>query len=250
MQAADAAPGARRAREGAGRFVLAKIDIDANPELAQAFRVQSIPSVLALVGGKLADGFQGALPEPELDTFLARIAPAGTPPGEQLLEEARTLVEAGEAQQAVSILRDHLRSEPTDERARLFLADVLIDSDKAAEARLVFAKLSEEMRDSAAGKALLARLEFAESDTDLGPLQAAVEASPKDAAARLALGQALIAAKRHEEGLEELLETLRLDPGGVGVQAKAAMLEVFDVLGMEDPLANDYRFKLSLELFA
>src|SRR5262245_7205970 len=52
----------RRAREGAGRFLLAKVDIDRNPELAQAFRVQAVPTVVAIYQGKLVDGFQGALP--------------------------------------------------------------------------------------------------------------------------------------------------------------------------------------------
>jgi putative thioredoxin len=50
----------KRAREGAGRFLLAKVDIDKNPDLAQAFRVQAVPTVLAIVQGKLVDGFQGA----------------------------------------------------------------------------------------------------------------------------------------------------------------------------------------------
>jgi putative thioredoxin len=70
----------QRARAGNGRFLLAKIDIDRNPELAQAFRVQAVPTVLAIVQGRLMDGFQGALPPAELDQFLERVAPAGPTP--------------------------------------------------------------------------------------------------------------------------------------------------------------------------
>ena len=66
------------------------------------------------------------------------------------------------------------------------------------------------------------------------------------------LGKALIAAKDYENGLDALLEAVRLDPAveSDGAEAKAAMLSVFELLGLEDPIANDYRFKLSLELFA
>jgi thioredoxin-like negative regulator of GroEL len=77
-----------------------------------------------------------------------------------------------------------------------------------------------------------------------------VQEAPSDPAARLALGKARIAMKQHAPGLAELLEAYRLDPSGIGREAKAAMLEVFEVLGLEDPIANEYRFKLSLELFA
>ena len=76
--------------------------------------------------------------------------------------------------------------------------------------------------------------------------------APHTAAARLALGKALVAAKDLEGGLDQLLEAVRLEPAGEenGAAAKAMMLETFDALGLEDPIANDYRFKLSLELFA
>ena len=72
----------------------------------------------------------------------------------------------------------------------------------------------------------------------------------EDAEARTGLGRALVARREYEAGLEELLEAVRLDPTGVGVEAKQAMLDAFDALGLEDAIANDYRFKLSLLLFS
>ncbi len=70
------------------------------------------------------------------------------------------------------------------------------------------------------------------------------------AAARLALGQGLLALESWAEGLEQLLESVRRDPELEAGAARKKMLEVFEVLGLEDALANEYRFKLSLELFA
>jgi putative thioredoxin len=241
----------RRAREGAGRFRLAKIDVDANPELAQAFRVQGIPAVLAVVDGRLADGFQGALPDDELDSFLDRVAPGGPSRQEQIVEQAREKIAAGEPAAAIALLRDYLRQRPDDAPARTLLVDVLLDEDKVREAKLVFEKLSQEARETPEGKAVAGRIAFAESATDIGPLEAAVAAAPDDPAAHLELGRAYVAAKEYEKGLEELLAAVRLDPEGPegGGEAKASMIEVFELLGLEDPLANDYRFKLSLELF-
>jgi putative thioredoxin len=240
----------QRARDGAGRFLLAKVDVDRSPELAQAVRVQGIPTVIALAGGRLVDGFQGALPEPEIDAFLNRIAPPRASIEEERLARARQLAAEGDAQQAIALLRSHLRDHPAHETARLVLGDLLVDQGRMEEARLLHEKLSEQVRESAEGRALLTRIEFAARSESLADLEEAVRAAPGDAAARLALGQARVATKLYAPGLSELLEAYRLDPAGIGRAAKAAMLETFELLGLEDPVANEYRFKLSLELFA
>lgn len=243
----------KKAVAGAGRFLLARVDVDKNQELSQIFRIESIPAVLALVDGRLADGFQGALPEAEIDAFLDRVAPGKARSDlDDVLERTRGLADAGQADEAIAQLRNHLREKPDQAPARLLLAELLLDAERAPEAEKVFAKLSEEARTSAGGRALRVRLDFAGDAGNLEQLAAAVAAAPEDIEARLVLGKAFVAAQKYEQGLEELLEAVRLDPEtkGSGAEAKRAMLEVFEVLGLEDPVANDYRFKLSLELFA
>ena len=234
------------ARAGKGRFVLAKVDIDKNPELAQAFQVQSIPAVLGLRDGKMVDGFQGALPEPELKEFLDRFAPGGG--GE--LERARELGAAGEYDEAVTILRAHLREHAGDTVVRIELASILIDAGKLVDARKVFDKLDESALESGAGKALKTKLAYAESSGDLDELRAAVEAAPEDAGKRIDYGRALVAAQTYAEGLEQLLEAVELDPKFDGEAARKSMLDVFDILGPDDEVANDYRYRLSLLLFS
>ena len=238
-----------RARTGNGRFLLAKVDVDKNPELAQALRVQGIPAVFALVDGQLADAFEGALPAKELDAFLDRVAPAGAGPQDPL-EAAGELAEAGDAEGAIALLRRAVADRPQEDAPRIALADLLVDAGDMEDAQALLLEISPEARDSPEAKAVLSRLEFASSATDLDELARAAQASPEDFDARLEHGKGLIAAKRYEEGLEELLEALRLDPTGRGSEAKGAMLETFEVLGLEDAVANDYRFKLSLELFS
>jgi putative thioredoxin len=236
----------RRAREGAGRFVLAKVDVDRNPELAQAFRVQGIPTVLALRAGKLVDGFQGALPDPELDAFLERVAPGGASTG--VVAEADRMAAEGDVEGAVRHLRAFLREEPDHAAARLRLAALLVGSGKAREARLVFDKLAAEDAASSEARAVEAQIAFAEGAGDLEELRRAAAERPEDPAARIALGKALVGTRDYAAGLEELLEAVKLDPAHDGGAARKAMLEVFEILGLEDPLANEYRFKLSMQL--
>src|ERR1700759_3020209 len=64
------------AGEAAGQWVLAKVDVDANPRLAQALQVQSIPMVVAVIGGQLVDGFLGALPETQVKQWIGQVVPA------------------------------------------------------------------------------------------------------------------------------------------------------------------------------
>lgn len=238
-----------RARAGDGRFLLAKVDVDRSPELAQAFRVQGIPAVLAVVDGRLADGFQGALPEAELDQFLDRIAPhlEITP-----LEEARALAEAGDRAAAVELLGEFLQDEPANAAAAVLLAGLHVDEGRLDEARAVLEGLDETARESPEARAVAARIGFAAAAGDLAPLERAARERPDDPAALLALGRAQVAAGRSAEGLESLLSAVRLDPegAGAGAEAKQAMRETFDLLGLEDPVANEYRFKLSMELFS
>jgi putative thioredoxin len=242
----------KRAREGAGRFLLAKIDIDRCPELAQAFRVQAVPTVLAIVQGRLVDGFQGALPAGELDEFLARVAPAGrtTSRDDAAVERARALAASGEVEPAIGHLRELLRDAPEHREARLALAEILIQAKKPKDARAVLEKLEGDAASAERVTALRSKIEFAEASGDLTELDARVRAEPGDLGARIELGKALVAAGKHAQGLEHLLEVVRADKGERGAEAKRAMLDVFGMLGLEDKVANDFRFKLSLELFS
>ncbi len=242
----------KRAREGQGRFLLAKIDIDRNPELAQAFRVQAVPTVLAIVQGRLVDGFQGALASGELDGFLARVAPGGSAPTQvdARIERARALADGGEPEAAIGHLREILRDTPEHRAARLTLAELLIETKKTREARLVLEKLTGDEASAERVKTLQAKLAFTEAAGDRAELEEKVRVAPGDSVARIELGKACVAAGDHAGGLEHLLEVVRLDQGALRAEAKKTMLEVFGILGLEDKVANDYRFKLSLELFS
>ena len=236
------------ARRHEGRFVLAKVDIDHNRELAQAFRIESVPTVIAIVEGRPVDGFMGVLPPAELEAFLDRIAPGGgTASGP--VDEAQALAAAGDVDGAVVLLRTHLE-QSEDVEARITLAHLLLEADRGSEAQAELDRLDEAQAEHPEVKALRTRLAFLENAGDLEERRAAVAERPEDPAAHLELGTALCATEAYAEALEHLLTSVRLAPEHEEGAAKSKMLEIFDLLGLEDPVANDYRFKLSLELFS
>jgi len=228
-----------------GRFVLARVDVDRNPELAQAFRVQSIPMVMLLKDGRPLDAFAGALPEARLRAFLEpHLGAGGTGP----LEEARQLEEAGRLEQALELLEAHLAADPEDAAVRVGVARLLLGLGELERARAVYDELGEEDRNLKEAKAVAAQLELLEGAGDVEALRADLEADPKDVGKRISLGRSLVAEGRVEEGLEELLQAAMRDLKFEGGLPRKAMLEVFQALGPDDPLTLSFQQRLSVLL--
>ena len=238
-----------------GRFVLAKIDTEREQELAAAFQIQSIPTVLLIVGGRPADGFMGALPEAQVRAFLEPHlgdAPAAAEDDQDPiaagLAAARELESADNRDGAIVHLLELLRGAgdgAATGSAKLELARMLLDANRPGEVDDLVASLSEDDWATEAGQALRARLDFADTSGDVDELRARVEAAPADIDARLDYGRALVAANRHEEGLEELLTAAKQDLKHDGGAPRKALLEVFELLGFEDPLTLEYQKRLS-----
>jgi putative thioredoxin len=143
-----------------GAVELAKVNVDDNPRVAQSFGVQSIPAVFAIVDGKVADQFIGALPEPQVVAFVAKLLPA--------LSEADTLAAAGDE---VS-LRRALELEAGHQQATEGLARILIDRGEAAEALAVLARVPE----TPAVRSLAAEARLVESGVNVSADDAELDA--------------------------------------------------------------------------
>lgn len=230
-----------------GRFVLAKVDVDRNPELAQAFRVQSIPMVMLLKNGRPLDAFAGALPEAQLRAFLEpHLGAAGG--GSGPLDQARKLEEAGRLGEALELLEAHLAADPDDATVRVEVVHLLLGLGELERARAVFDELAEEDQESKEAKTVAAQLELLEGAGDVDALRAELEANPKDVGKRIALGRSLVAAGQVEEGLEELLQAAMRDLDYEDGLPRKAMLEVFQALGPDDPLTLSFQQRLSVLL--
>ena len=235
------------AEEYAGRFLLAKVDADQNPELAQHFGVRSIPSVKVLFQGKLVDEFNGVLPEGQIRAFLDRIALPAT--GGNLREEAAALVAEGRLDEALARLSEASREQPADEAVRLDAIDVLLQLGRNDEAGQLLA--SEYTLETERATALRARLALAAGAADTGELEARLAADPADHATRLNLARAYAGQSRFREALENALEVVTRDRFFDEGAGRKALLQIFEALaGSEqyDDLVREFRRKLSAAL--
>jgi len=234
------------AEEFKGRFLLAKINSDENPEIAQYFGVRSIPSVKVLFQGQLVDEFNGALPESEVRAFLERIALPGAEAS--LREQAAELVAAGDLEGALAVLIEATRQLPEDEATRLDAIDVLIQLGRNDEAQQLLA--GEYQTEADRANALRARLALAAGAADVAPLEAKLAANADDHATRLELAAAYAAQSRFREALEATLEVVVRDRFFDQGAGRKAMLNLFEALSGEqhDDLVREFRRKLSAAL--
>lgn len=228
-----------------GAFVLAKVDTEAEPQIAAAFQIRSIPTVFLVKGGQIVDAFQGALPEGQVREFLTHhgIAPA-TPAGDAA-EEAPAPPADPHAE--VLRLRKLAETEPDTPEHRLDLALALLRTGAATEAEALLDALPANLSTDDRAVQARARLGFATLLKGAPPvpvLQAAVDADPDDLQARHLLGAHAIVGGDAEAGLEQLLEMLRRNRDWNDGLPKKALIDAFRVVEDAD-LVGRYRRRMS-----
>ena len=229
------------ANEAVGAWVLAKIDVDANPRLAQAFQAQSIPMVVAIIGGQMVDAFLGAMPESQVRQWLTQVlavadqlgvgAPgAGGVPGADGADdlsavddlppayaEAQAAMESGDMDTATSVIEKALAETPGDPLLKSWLAQATLIKrvggyDQAAA-----------RRDAAA--------------------------SPSDVEAQLRVADIELASGRTEEAFDRLLGVIRRTSGDERNKARVQLLSLFDIFPPDDPQVKRARSQLTALLF-
>jgi putative thioredoxin len=236
-----------------GRVELAKLDTDANPQLAMDFGIQGIPAVKAFRNGAVVSEFVGARPAPFVREWLAALVP---PPELAALEEAEQAARAGDRAKAEPALRKLADGAPGASaradiagRALAALVRLLLDAQEPDAAEPLLARL--EARGDAAdvAESLRRRLQFFADAAKAGGLEAARAALERDAAdreARFSLASALAAAGQSQAALDHFLELAPAARKPRGEDARRAMLAVFDQLGPEHPLTREYRRRLQI----
>jgi putative thioredoxin len=218
----------RVAGEREGAFLLAKLDVDANPQAAAAFRIQSIPAVKAFVDGRLVDEFIGAIPEAAIRQWVDGLLPSEADGTVSSAEEAER---DGRLDEAERLYRGVLEVDPKHPGAMLGLGRLAAMRGDVEEAR----RLLTPLRPDPEAERLLSAMdvsEWASSGNGAGPLAEAERAAAEG---------------RFAEALEGFLGAVR--SGDQRDEARDAMLKVFAVLGNDDPLTREYRRKLSAALF-
>ncbi|KPN20842.1 thioredoxin [Xanthomonas sp. Mitacek01] len=235
------------AAEYNGAFVLAKVDVDKEQQIAAAFQIRSVPTVFLLIGGQPVDGFPGALPEGEVREFLKRhgIEPAEGGAIEDV--EPAPLDPAAE----VARLREAVAAEPDKGELRLDLALALLQTGAAKEAEGLLDGLPANLATDDRAIKARARLDFATLLADAPPadaLQAAIAADPANLTARHQLGVRHIVGGDAEAGLEQFIEMLARDRDFQDGLPRKALIDAFRVVD-DAALVGRYRRKMASLLF-
>ena len=198
-----------------GRVKLVKVNSDDNPELSQAFRVQSIPNVIAFKDGRAVSQFVGAQPESQVRTFIEKLLPSQM---EEALKNAEALLAAGNLDDAERQL-------------------AVIKSDPSIAARI---------------EAVRQGIAYARAG-DQGPaeaeLRAKLDANPADHETRLALAGVYAGQRRYQEAMDELLEILKRAKNWREGEARKQLISLLTLASSQPALVAEYRRKLTSAMF-
>lgn len=227
----------RLAAAGNGAWVLAKVDIDANPRIAQAFGVQSIPMVVAVVGGQPVDAFQGAQPEAQVSQWIGA-----------LLDALRERMPAIAAAEAAAGAAGEPIEEPDDPR---FVAaeDALEQGDLAAAEAAYQAILDAEPANDQA-RAAIAQVRFLARAEQADPTAVGrADAAPDDIDAQLAAADAEVAGDQVESAFGRLVGTVARSVGADRDRVREHLVGLFELFPADDPRVTAARRALARALF-
>lgn len=246
--------------EAAGKVKLVKIDIDQNQAIAGQMGIQSIPAVIAFVGGRPVDGFMGAIPESEIRAFIDKVtaaAPANPEdPAAQIeaaLEQAQAAMDAGDFATASNIYGQIVQFDQQNDAAIIGIATIHHKIGDAAAAEQTLQNVSEEGQKLESYTKLFAALQLAKEAEDLGELgelEAKLAANPDDQQIRFDLALAYNAANERIKAAQTLVDIIRKDRDWNEDGARKKLLELFDAWGPMDEASVKGRRLLSSVLFS
>lgn len=232
------------ATEAAGAWVLAKVDIDANPGLRDALQVQSIPMVVAIVGGQAIGGFPGAVPEPQLREFIAQVLQVadqlGLPPapaGQQGEAEGAAAGEAAPYDDPASAL--YAEAQEAMERRD-------VDAAAAAFEKVLASSPGDPVATMGLGQVNLVRRV---QKYDQAAARRDAASRPDDAEAQIRVADIELYMGQIEDSFDRLLGTIRRTTGDEREKARKHLIGLFDILPPNDPRVKKARTRLSSLLF-
>ncbi|NPU67913.1 thioredoxin [Bradyrhizobium sp. 83012] len=240
-----------------GKVKLVKMNIDEHPAIPGQMGIQSIPAVIAFVGGRPADGFMGAVPESQINAFIEKITKGvpgiGEPDIAEILKEAEAVMAEGDAAGAAQIYAEVLAFDAANIPALAGLAKSYLETGAIEQAKETLAQVPEAKRTDSVVSAVQAAIDLAEQAQSLGPigeLEQKVAANPADHQARFDLAIALNAAGKRTEATAHLLEIVKRDRKWNEDGARKQLVQFFEAWGGADEATVDGRKRLSTILFS
>ncbi len=230
--------------EYAGGFVIGKLNIDEQRELAAEAGVRSVPMVLVFRKGMVTDQFLGLQPESAIRQIIDRNL---FNEFDRLMEQARNAYQNGDYAKAVSLAREAMAGAPDQHDIRLECAHYLLAAGELDEAEQAVRELPREIRETPETDALSSQIQMARALIDAPSaeeLESKIAENPKDVAARYQLAAYHLSQDKHEAALEQLLAILQQDRNFGEDAGRRGMIAVFSMLDEESPLLHQYRTKM------
>jgi putative thioredoxin len=228
----------RLSTEYGGKFVLARIDIDANPGLAQAVGVQTVPLVIAVLRGQVVPLFQGAVGEPEAREYL-----------EQVLTVAVANGMTGRSEPLGPAAPETEGAEPEPD-LRYAAAEEAVGAGDLDGAIAAYEELLKQDPNDAEAKAGLARVQLVQRTRDIpAEIRTRAAENPADVEAQSLVADAELVGGHVEDAFARLVRTVQATSGDDRDRARLHLLELFDVVGGEDERVISARRQLMTALF-
>lgn len=235
------------AREFAGRFIFAKVDVDEQEGLKQQYQVENVPTLLVFRDGEVVRTETGEMQEAELRALLKDYGVFRE--SDELREQARQKHLAGDAQAAVMLLTEAIRKDPANLRVALDMVQVFIDIGEHDQARDLFERIPEKERQGEMGKAISGQLLFidlAAKTEGLENLRQRLLGNPDDHDARFDLAICQVAQHDYASAMDDLFLILQSDPDFRQGAAREMIATLANMLMPGAPeLASEYRRRLS-----
>lgn len=234
---------AKLADEYQGKFILAKVNTDEQPQLARQYGIRSLPTVRLFKDDKVVDEIMGAVPESTVRKLLDKHIMRES---DRMRAAAQAAYQRGDANQALSLLQKAAQSDPDNFKVRLDLARILFEQGACSQVEAILSALPREARDDPQVSALQGMMEFAravEHAPATAELEAAVRAAPRNSEVRYQLSARKVLRGDYQGALDHLLEILRTDPG-FRDRARNAMVAIFNLLGGKGDLVSRYRTQM------
>jgi len=236
------------AEEFGGAFKLAKVNIDEQQQLAQQFRVRSVPTVKVVKNGQVVEEFLGVQSESQIRSLLNKYVVRES---DKLMAAALERYNSGDTSAKQNMVKI-VNSDPHNNNLRLQYVDVLMREKDYDDARAILTALPADVRQQPDVAGLLGRLEFLTSaggTADEASLLASIEKDPANCESRYQLSSFYITQGRYQEALEQLLDIMKRDRKYGDDAGRKGMLKVFDMLGGKGELVSRYRQKMAALLY-
>tara|TARA_S200000501_G_scaffold259910_1_gene243786 strand:+ start:877 stop:1809 length:933 start_codon:yes stop_codon:yes gene_type:complete len=241
-----------------GNVILAKMNIDESPEVAQQLKIQSIPAVMAFSDGQPVDGFIGVQPEKNISDFVNKISALNkSSSSEENLEAGRKYIGKNNFEEASIILTEVLKIEPDNISAKSLLARCLLRNNQINEAIEIINNLPNEAEKNQDYISVRSEIEIQKNvienpivEGQEEVLKEKLKANPGNHQIRLELAILLTSSGEHETAINELLQIVEADPKWDDGKARKQLIEIFNILGSQNDLVIEGRKKLSSMLFS